>query len=96
MKIELEFPKATSDLTGNKLGRTVYEMQIEASIDEKGHLEAIIPETINDVGASFVQGIYAKLSEKYGKDKALELLEIKSLNGDTNNKISRVIDVYGV
>lgn len=95
--ITLEFPKATSDLTGNKLGRSVFNSQIKDKIgNEKDKVLVEIPKSINDVGTSFIQGIYAFLSETYGSNEALSIMEIYSKNEEANNKIKKVISVYGI
>lgn len=95
--ITLEFKKSVSDLTGNRLGRSVFEKQIQSNIiDEFTQVSVEIPENINDVGTSFIQGIYSKLSEEYGSEKALKILSLYSKNTDTNVKIKKAIQVYGI
>ena len=96
-KIILVFPKATSDLTGNALGRSVFEQQIKTKISgDNSAIEVEIPESINDIGTSFIQGIYAYLSETYGSEEALEKMALFSKNVETNEKIKQVIDTYGI
>lgn len=96
-KIVLEFPKATTDLTGNRLGRNVFEEQVKPKIeDENSKVMVELPIAINDVGTSFIQGMYAFLSEEYGRNKALSIMTLCSENRETNAKIQRVIEVYGI
>ena len=96
MIIELNFPKTTTDLSGNKLGREIFRSEVEPNINTAESVEVVLPEQIRDVGASFVQGLYASLSEKYGKEQALEIMMLKCKNEEANKKIIRVINVYGV
>ncbi len=96
-EIILQFPNKTSDLTGNQLGRKVFEEQVEEHIvDEDTQLLVVVPSSINDVGTSFIQGIYANLSKKFGGDKALSIMTLYGENEETNEKIERVIKVYGI
>lgn len=97
LKIILDFPKATTDLTGNRLGRKTFEEQVKPKIDgESKKVIVEFPETINDIGTSFIQGMYAFLSEKYGSDKALDKMTLWSEKQETNTKIQKVIDIYGI
>ena len=93
MIIELNLPKATEDLSGNKLGRTVYNEQIKEKLNNVESVKVVIPEQIHDVGASFVQGIYAYLSEKYGKARALDIMQLECINEDANKKVQRIIGI---
>ena len=94
--IELKFDKMVVDLTGNKFGRNIYNNQIEPYIDVEQRMIVIIPECINDVGSSFIQGIYYAISERYGKSKALEILQLKSSKTEIMEKIRKSLETYGI
>lgn len=96
-KVVLNFPKTITDLTGNTLGRRVFDEQVKKEIiDENTCVIVEVPAVINDVGTSFIQGMYAFLSEKYGSSTALDIMTIFSENVETNSKIQKVIEVYGI
>lgn len=95
-QILLQFDKTITNLAGNRYGREIYSNQIEniLELSEKNVVE--IPETIEDVASSFVQGIYSALSEQYGKEKALNIMELYSVRADVMEKIAYAIKVYGI
>lgn len=95
-KITLQFDKLVVDLTGNTLGRTTFKHQIEPYFDAENVTVVEIPETIDDVGSSFVQGIYSFISEKYGKSRALEMLRLESENPEIMGKIHKSLETYGI
>lgn len=93
---DLQFPKATTDLTGNKLGRKIYSTQVKPNLDENAENIVQIPESINDVGTSFIQGMYYEISEKYGRDNALKIMKLSTNNKKTLEKINKSIRIYGI
>lgn len=97
LKIMLNFPKSMTDLTGNRFGRNIFETQVRPKMDSKKKKVIVeLPTAINDVGTSFIQGMYAYLSEEYGNEKALSIMQLCSKNEETNAKIQRVINIYGI
>lgn len=94
--IVLNFDKLITNLAGNRFGRKTYADQVKAYIkaEEKNYI--ILPERIEDIASSFIQGFYSEISENYGKEKALELVEIKSSNPYVVEKIKESIETYGV
>lgn len=95
-RIDLKFDKLVRDLTGNPFGRKVFNEQVKPSLKNDVLNVIVIPEEINDVGSSFVQGIYFALSEKYGKEKALNIMQIDCVNSFIVDKVRKVIDTYGI
>lgn len=92
----LTFKKSMADLAGNRFGRKIYEDQVKPSFDPDAENIVIIPENISYVGTSFIQGIYAELSEVYGRNVALQKMTLKSDNEETMNKIEKSISIYGI
>lgn len=95
-KIELAFDKMINNLAGNRFGREIYQSQVKAKIvlDVKNIIS--LPLQIEDIASSFIQGFYSELSEKYGKEQALEMMELQSDNTYVMEKIAESIEVYGV
>ena len=88
---KLIFKKSMADLAGNRFGRRIYEDQVKPFFDSDAENIVIIPENI-----SFIQGIYAELSETYGCNEALQKMTLKSDNKETMDKIEKSISIYGV
>lgn len=95
MNINLKFNKELTNLTGNAFGKEIYNSQIEDKIAEE-KICAIIPDNIEDISSSFYEGIFSKLIEQYGIEKAHELLMIYSTNDYINKKIRTIRKVYKV
>lgn len=95
VKVYLEFDKMITSLAGNRLGMEVYKKQIADKMTDKGVL-AILPEYIEDIASSFYEGIFAELKEKYGTERAHELLSIYTNNEYINNKMNDIRETYGV
>ena len=95
VKVYLEFDKMITSLAGNRLGREVYKKQIADKMTDKGVL-AILPEYIEDIASSFYEGEFAELKEKYGTEKAHELLSIYTNNEYIKNKMNDIRETYGV
>lgn len=93
---ELNFEKNVTNLTGNKLGRKIYSEQVKPYIDEKVENVVTIPLYINDVGTSFIQGMYAEIRETHGREKALELMKMDCENKEILEKINKSIRIYGI
>lgn len=54
----------------------------------------MIPQQIEDVASSFIQGLYYELSEQYGKERAREIMVLESENVDVMEKIKYSLRVY--
>lgn len=95
-KIELKFDKMVVDLTGNKFGRNTYKKQVEPYINAETLIVAVIPSVINDIGSSFVQGMYYELGEQYGKIKARQMLRIDCNKQEIVDKIKKCLETYDI
>lgn len=95
-EIKLKFDKTLNNLAGNRFGRLTYQNQIKEKIKDDCINYVIIPDEIEDVASSFVQGLYSEISEKYGRERAIELMVIKSVNKELLEKIDYSLKVYGL
>ncbi len=94
--IVLSFDKLVTNLAGNRFGRKTYAEQVKAHINTEEKNYIILPDQIEDIASSFIQGFYSEISEVYGKGKALQVLELKSANPYVIEKIRESIETYGV
>lgn len=94
--IELEFKSTLTDLSGNRLGDKVYDTQVSDKIDVERKNIVRFPATVEYVGSSFIEGMYKKLGEKYGKKKAAEIMEMTSENEECKKKIEKSRKAFGV
>lgn len=95
-RIELTFDKMINNLAGNRFGREIYQSQVKAKMISDGKNMIFLPVQIEDIASSFIQGFYSELSETYGKEQALEIMELQSENAYVMEKIEESIAVYGV
>ena len=95
-KIELKFGTSTKDLTGNNFGRKTFNIQVRPHWKDDMLNIVVIPEEIEDIGSSFIQGIYTDLKEAYGKGKALEYMKLDCARKSVVEKIEKVIRAYGI
>lgn len=94
--IELKFKNTLTDLSGNRLGDEVYDTQISHKIDIERKNIVRFPDTVEYIGSSFIEGMYKKLGEKYGKRKAAEIMELTSENEECKKKIEKSLRAFGV
>ena len=83
-KIEIKVDKTLNNLAGNRFGRSIYQEQIKANIDEND----------TNIASSFIQGMYSELSEKYGRERALDIMVLQSKNEEVGKKIEYSLRVY--
>lgn len=95
-EICLEFDKLITNLAGNRFGADVYEEQIKNKIAVKCENTIIFPIQIEDVASSFIQGMYKKLGEEYGKATATQIMKLYAMNKEADEKIKDCIETYGV
>ncbi len=94
--IDLKFDKLDTNLAGNRLGNDVFAEQIEPYLEYNKVNIAVFPETIEDIASSFIEGMYKKLGEKYGKSKAIQIMLLDAKNKEAKEKISESIETFGV
>ncbi|MFK4945000.1 MULTISPECIES: DUF4325 domain-containing protein [Lactococcus] len=97
MIIELNLKKSLSALAGYSYGEEIYISQVEDKLGEVSSIdkiEIIIPEHIEYLASSFVQGFFSKLIEKIGFSGIEKLVEIKSDNENitTENVINKLFE----
>lgn len=95
INVELSFDKLITSLAGNRFGRETYRNQIADKMTSQGVL-AVLPENIDDIASSFYEGMFAELNEKYGTDRAHELLVISTKNQYINQKMDTIRETYEV
>lgn len=93
--VKLAFNSQLTGLAGNRFVRETYKKQIADKMTDQGVI-AILPENINDIASSFYEGLFAELSEKYGTDRAHELLVLRTSSDYINQKISDIRETYEV
>lgn len=93
-KIEIKVDKTLNNLAGNRFGRSIYQEQIKADIDENATNVVVLPKQIEDIASSFIQGMYSELSEKYGRERALDMMVLQSENEEVAKKIEYSLRVY--
>ena len=89
VNISLTFPKDLTKLAGNKFGRFTYEEQVKSIIDSnRGDSFLIeIPERIDRIASSFIQGFFEEYVEKYGLSAVEENIVIKSTIDNINQLV---------
>ncbi len=96
-KIELKVDNKTiTILTGNKMGRTYFKNQVEQELDYDKINIVYFPDQIEDVGSSFIQGIYYFLCENKDEATALQLMKLSSNKEVIKEKVQKSIETYGI
>lgn len=72
------------------------EQVLDKLTNDDQRVVAEFPENVEDVSTSFVLGMYSDLKKKYGSTKALQMMTLYSSCQDLNNKLQKIIDVYGL
>lgn len=89
--IELKFDKITTNLAGNKLGRIVYATQAKEKIDINKINIINLEDNIEDVAMSFIQGFCHEILEKVGKEKAKEIIKVRSSHKGIVDKFNKTM-----
>lgn len=95
-EIVLEFEKTITNLAGNRMGNQIYMDKVEPKLDMKKVNIVVFPVIIEDIASSFIEGMYKKLGETYGKNEAIKIMVLKAQNEEANEKIKESIDTFGV
>lgn len=82
IRILLDFTKTISRLAGNPFGEAIYNKQVKDKIDFKNMNVIVIPENIEDIAISFVQGFTKQIFEIIDKAEFAKHFRI-----DGNEKI---------
>lgn len=89
-KITLSFPTTINRLAGNHFGVEIYNDQVKEKINYSKKNIIIIPEYIEDVAISFVQGFTQEIFNKIKKDEFTNYFEIQA-NDKVRNKFIKSI-----
>lgn len=68
-RIELKFNSSITRLAGNTFGQDIYNKQVKDKVDFKGINIIVIPNYIEDIAISFVQGFMCEILECISKDE---------------------------
>lgn len=88
--IELRIDKTLTMLVGNDFGRTICESQINPNVDNNQENVIVIPETVNSVAISFIEGLLKALSNQVKRDEFYKYFSIKA-TASVENKFRNVI-----
>lgn len=77
-KIELVIKKDLTKLAGNAYGKNIYETQVKSVINLKEKTEIVIPERIDRIASSFIQGFFSEIVAEIGLVGIEEKIEISS------------------
>lgn len=91
-KITLNLDKTLPYIAGNTYGERVFTEQVEKDFDGESPITIIFPKYIEGVAISFIQGFMAKMVERIGREKTIELLDIEAGTEFLTNKIKK--DIY--
>lgn len=75
---ELKLDKMITKLAGNILGKKIFEEQVKDKIDYKNDIIIIIPDRIDTIASSFIQGFFEDFVSNIGIRGIEKNVEIKS------------------
>lgn len=64
--IKLEFPKDLSKLAGNRYGKKIFDEQVKGIIDYSKNITFVLPNGIDRVASSFIQGFFDSIMLELG------------------------------
>lgn len=76
-KIALTFTNSISRLAGNTLGRETFEKQVKGKIDYSKMNIIVMPDTIEDLAISFVQGFTQEIFNDIQKDEFSDYFKVE-------------------
>lgn len=76
-EIKLEFENGVSRLVGLELGKNIYKTQIEGKVDYSKKNIIVIPNEIEDVAITFVQGLTEGIFDNIKKDEFQTYFEVR-------------------
>lgn len=94
--ITLELSKKNTCLAGNRFGNDIFTNQIADKMNYSELNVIILPDHIEDIASSFIEGLYENVTEKYGKVEALDIMQLVSNNSEAQEKINDCIETFGV
>lgn len=84
-QVLLHFKKDQVCLAGYAFGKNIYETQVKGIIDIKSKFYIIIPDTIEMVFSSFVNGFFENIINEIGFDDAIRFTNIVTDNEEIRN-----------
>ncbi|WP_122639030.1 hypothetical protein [Romboutsia sp. Marseille-P6047] len=90
-RIELSFRNSVSRLAGNKLGIDTYEKQVKEFVDLTKVNVIIIPDAIEDIAISFVQGFTYEIFEEIRRTDFYKYFKIEG-NKKVVDKFSKSVN----
>lgn len=93
-KIELTFKKDLTKLAGNKFGKQTYESQVCEIVDNSpdDNYTIVIPERIDRIASSFIQGFFEIYIEKFGLSSLEEHIFVESTIENINEMIIKNLE----
>lgn len=79
-RVVLRFDKTLTKLAGNQFGRSMFEEQIKGVVDLSQPFVIEIPEQVDYLATSFVQGFFGEIYKKIGADGIRKNLEVVALS----------------
>ena len=76
-EIKLEFENGVSRLVGLELGKNIYKTQVEGKVDYSKKNIIVIPNEIEDVAITFVQGLTEGIFDNIKKDEFQTYFEVR-------------------
>ena len=91
-EIYLTFDNTLNNLAGYDFGLKIYNEQLKDKLDFSRGFTIIFPSTIIGVAASFVQGLFSQIIEKFGLLSTKNRASIKAVNDQLAKSIKKKID----
>ncbi|WP_139990883.1 hypothetical protein [Paenibacillus paridis] len=86
---ELIFDKMVTKLAGNPLGKQVFKEQLLGKVNYENNFTIIIPERIDTIASSFIQGFFEDIVKNIGISGIEDKVSIISSIPDIKNLIIR-------
>ena len=77
-KFELDFDKSLTKLSGFDLGKDMFDEQIKGKISYENEIEIVIPERVDLIGSSFIQGFFEDIVNNIGISGVEKWVTLKS------------------
>jgi len=90
IRIELSFKTSISRLAGNSYGLEIYNSQVKDLLNLKDKNIIVIPNHIEDIAISFVQGFTAPIFESISKETFFDHVEIEA-SDKVKNKFMKAV-----
>ena len=92
-EIVLKVISGVASLSGNDLGKQVFKSQYKEFFEKNGTVCVVIPDAVERIGISFVQGFIHDIAEKHGKGNTKKYITIKASNPKLKQKFEESMAV---